>query len=269
MSKLAAYRRSPIALIVLLFLGLTFTGTAYAALQPTSAATDSAASSASGDDVEEGRKLFLANCASCHGSNAEGKTGTTTAGPSLVGVGSAAVDFQVGTGRMPMAAPGVQAARKPGTFTDTEIEQLGAFIDSLGPGPTVPDAEYTDLDNANIANGGKIFRTNCAMCHNSSAQGGALTRGKFAPTLMDVDSKHIYEAMLTGPQSMPVFNAATITPQEKEDVIAFIKNIDEGGNDFGGHTLGSLGPAGDALFIWTIGIGLVIAAAIWLGRKAA
>ncbi|WP_114908226.1 cytochrome c [Ornithinimicrobium murale] len=269
MSKLAAYRRSPIALIVLLFLGLTFTGTAYAALQPTAPADGAVASATASDDVEEGKKLFLANCASCHGTNAEGKTGINTAGPSLVGVGSAAVDFQVGTGRMPMAAPGVQAAEKPVVFTDKEIEQLGIFIDSLGPGPQVPDAQYIDLVNADIANGGKIFRTNCAMCHNSSAQGGALTRGKFAPDLMNVEPKHLYEAMLTGPQSMPVFNDHTITPQEKEDVIAFIKNIEEGGNDFGGHTLGSVGPAGDALFIWTIGIGLLIAAAIWLGRKAA
>lgn len=271
MSKLAAYRRSPIALIVLLFLGLTFTGSAYAALQPAAPADASfAASSTTGavDDVEEGKKLFLANCASCHGKNAEGNG---TAGPSLVGVGSAAVDFQVGTGRMPLAAPGVQAPPNPNqvNFSQTQIDQMGAFVDSLGPGPTVPDEEFLDLANADIANGGMLFRTNCAMCHNSSAQGGALTRGKYAPSLMNVDNKHIYEAMQTGPQSMPVFNDFTITPQEKEDIIAFVNNIDEGGNAFGGHDLGSLGPIGDALFIWTLGVAIMIAAAVWLGRKAA
>lgn len=268
-SKFAAYRRSPIALIVLLFLGLTFTGTAYAALQPT-APTDnfSAATTNEADDVEEGNKLFLANCASCHGKNGEGNG---TAGPSLVGVGAAAAEFQMGTGRMPLAAPGVQAPNNINakTLSDLEISQITAFVASLGPGPGLPDAEYTDLANADIANGGKIFRTNCAMCHNSSAQGGALTRGKYAPSLMGVDPQHLYSAMLTGPQSMPVFNDANITPQEKEDVIAFIKNIEEGGNSFGGHDLGSIGPAGDAIFVWTIGIGLLIAAAVWLGRKAA
>lgn len=270
MSKLATYRRSPIALIVLLFLGLTFTGTAYAALQPSAPVDPYSASNATADvdDVEEGRKLFLANCASCHGKNAEGNG---TAGPSLAGVGSAAVNFQVGTGRMPLAAPGVQAPGNPNqvNFSDEEIAQMGAFVDSIAPGPGVPDAEFTDLEGADIANGGMIFRTNCAMCHNSSAQGGALTRGKFAPSLMGVEPQHMYEAMLTGPQSMPVFNDATITPQEKEDVIAFIVNIEEGGNSFGGHDLGSLGPAGDAVFIWTIGIGLLIGVAVWLGRKAA
>ena len=268
-SKFAAYRRSPIALIVLLFLGLTFTGTAYAALQPT-APTDTFAAAASEevDDVAEGNKLFLANCASCHGKNAEGNG---TAGPSLVGVGAAAVDFQVSTGRMPLAAPGVQAPNNANAvnFSDKEIGQLAAFVASLGPGPAVPDAEFTDLANADIAEGGKLFRTNCAMCHNSSAQGGALTRGKYAPSLMGVTPQNIYQAMLTGPQSMPVFNDANMTPQEKENIIAFIKNIEEGGNAYGGHDLGSIGPAGDAVFVWTIGIGLLIAAAVWLGRKAA
>ena len=61
--------------------------------------------------------------------------------------------------------------------------------------------------------GGELFRTNCAMCHNAAAAGGALTRGKFAPALADVSGKHIYEAMVTGPQNMPVFNDANISPR--------------------------------------------------------
>ena len=34
--------------------------------------------------------------------------------------------------------------------------------------------------------------------------GGALTRGKYAPSLQNTTPKHIYEAMVSGPQSMPV-----------------------------------------------------------------
>ena len=124
-------------------------------------------------------------------------------------------------------------------------------------------------EGANIADGGAAYRTNCAMCHNSSGSGGALTRGKFAPTLMGVDEEHIYEAMLTGPQAMPVFNDQNLTPQEKENIIAFLKFIEEGGNAHGGAGIGNVGPAGDALFIWTIGIGTMIALAVWIGRKAA
>ncbi|MFB9732255.1 c-type cytochrome [Ornithinimicrobium kibberense] len=267
MSSLAARRRSPLALLVLLLLGLTFTGTAYAAFAP-KAAPGTSAATATQEDVEAGEQLFLANCATCHGTNAEG---VDPIGPSLIGVGAASVDFQVSTGRMPLPAPGVQAERNAAQvqFSEEQISQLAAYVDSLGPGPDVPDEEYLDLEGADIAAGGAAYRTNCAMCHNSSGTGGALTRGKYAPTLMGVEPQHIYEAMLTGPQSMPVFNDQNLTPQEKENVIAFLKYIEDGGNSHGGAGLGSVGPAGDALFVWTIGIGVMIAAAIWIGRKAA
>lgn len=266
MKKLAARRRSPLALVVVLLLGLVMTGTAYAALQP-KAVTGTSSTTVSQDDIEAGRQLFLANCATCHGKNAEGNG---KIGPPLIGVGAASVDFQVATGRMPLAQPAVQAPEKRDQvlFSVEEISQMAAYVDSLGPGPDVPEAEYLDLVGADIANGGMIYRTNCAMCHNSSGAGGALTRGKYAPSLMNVEPQHIYEAMVTGPQSMPVFNDDNITPQEKENVIAFLKDIENGGNSYGGHSLGSLGPAGDAMFIWTIGIGLLIAASVWLGRKA-
>ncbi|GAA5161942.1 c-type cytochrome [Ornithinimicrobium tianjinense] len=267
MSSPAALRRSPLALLVVLFLGLCFTGTAYAALQP-SAAPGTSAATMSAEDVAAGKKLFLGNCATCHGTNGEG---VDPIGPSLVGAGAAAVDFQVSTGRMPLPAPGVQADRNASQvkFSEEEISQLAAYVDSLGPGPDVPAAEYTDLQGADIAAGGAAYRTNCAMCHNSSGTGGALTRGKYAPTLMGVEPQHIYEAMLTGPQSMPVFNDNNLTPQDKENIIAFLKNMEEGGNSYGGAGIGSYGPAGDALFVWTLGIGTLIALAVWIGRKAA
>lgn len=271
MSSLAALRRSPLALLVVLLLGLTFTGTAYAALQP-SAPSGGAAAAATADDVAEGHKIFLANCATCHGTNGEGVTGAGDGegayGPSLVGVGAAAVDFQVSTGRMPLPAPGVQAPQNPDNdqLSEEEISKLAAYVASLGPGPAIPEV---DLEGADIAAGGAAYRTNCAMCHNASGTGGALTRGKYAPTLHGVDEVHMYEAMLTGPQSMPVFNDQNLTPQDKNNIIAFLKNIEEGGNSFGGAGLGSVGPAGDALFIWTLGIGTLIALAVWIGRKAA
>jgi len=270
--RLAARRRSPIALVVVLLLGLAMTGTAYAALQP-KAAPGTSAASVSTQEIAAGRQLFLANCAFCHGTNAQGagpEAPEGQAGPSLVGVGAAAVDFQVATGRMPLAAPGVQAPanRDAVLLSQDEITALAAYVDSLGPGPDVPAQEYIDLEGADIAEGGTLFRTNCAMCHNSSGAGGALTRGKYAPSLMGVEPQHIYEAMLTGPQSMPVFNDDNLSPESKEDVIAFIANIDQGGNAYGGHSLGSLGPAGDTVFVWTFGVALLIASAIWLGRKA-
>ncbi len=113
-----------------------------------------------------------------------------------------------------------------------------------------------------------LFRTNCAMCHNAVGAGGALSQGKFAPKLWETSPpRHLYEAMLTGPQSMPVFNDANITPEGKRDIIAF---IDQQGDTApgGGMTLGGLGPVSEGLWAWVVGIGLLIGAAVWIGAKS-
>lgn len=260
MKSLAARRHDRRAPLVLLALALLLTGALYTALAPGRA--DAAPAAAGETDVAAGEKLFTANCASCHGM---GATGTEVA-PSLVGVGAAAVDFQVGTGRMPMTVSGPQAQVKPVQFDQEQISQLAAYVASLGPGPSIPTAEQVDPSLGNAANGMAIFRTNCAMCHNAVGAGGALTQGKFAPNLWETSPTHLYEAMLTGPQSMPVFSNQNITSEEKRDVIAFIDQ--QGQAAPGGLDLGSLGPVSEGLWAWVIGLGLLIGAAVWIGAKS-
>jgi ubiquinol-cytochrome c reductase cytochrome c subunit len=183
-------------------------------------------------------------------------------------VGAAAVDFQVGTGRMPLAAANVQAPEKPVQFSQDEIAAMAAYVASLAPGPAVPDEEATNGKDGDVAKGAELFRVNCAMCHNFAGSGGALTRGKYAPSLRDVSGKHIYEAMVTGPQSMPVFNDDNISPESKKDIIAYLHAVDEQEN-VGGMNLGNLGPVSEGLFAWVFGLGLLVAFAVWLGKKAA
>lgn len=263
MKALSQKRRHPLAAVVLLAIALVLTGGLYAvATASNQAQADTAAYTS--QDIEQGEKLFSANCATCHGTEAAG----TYAGPSLIGVGAAAVDFQVGTGRMPLQMQGVQAQVKPGQFNDEQIKQLAAYVASLGAGPGVPDDEDVDVSKGDAANGAKVFLANCAMCHNAAGAGGALTRGKWAPTLMGVSEKHIWEAMETGPQNMPVFNDANITPEEKRDVITYLKSL-ETNTTPGGFALGSLGPVSEGLFIWTIGLGIVIAFTVWLTSRSA
>jgi len=258
-SSLVARRRHPAAIAIVLLLGLILTGGLYAAFAP----KDADAATSNTQAVAAGHKLFLSNCASCHGVNA---TGTDDA-PSLVGVGAAAVDFQVGTGRMPLANPGVQAERGAVQLSHEQISQLSAYVASLGTGPSIPPSSLTS-GGGDIAKGGELFRVNCAMCHNFAGSGGALTRGKFAPNLMDVSGRHMYEAMLTGPQSMPVFNNSNLSPQDKKDIISFLQNVKTESSP-GGWSMGNLGPVTEGLFAWTIGIGMLIFIAVWLGKKAA
>ncbi|MBM6402436.1 cytochrome bc1 complex diheme cytochrome c subunit [Phycicoccus sonneratiae] len=269
MNALAARRRHPAAIAVLLMIGLFLTGAVYAAVAPEPA--DATTKALPAQSVEEGKALFRANCATCHGLNAEGRAtgqGDKVAGPPLAGVGAAAVDFQVGTGRMPMAQPGVQAQKGTVKFDEDQIAALGAYVASLSPGPAVPSDEAVDASKGDPALGGELFRVNCAMCHNFAGSGGALTRGKYAPALKDVSAKHIYEAMATGPQSMPVFNDANVTPENKRDIIAFLDTVDRQESP-GGLTLGSLGPVTEGLFAWVFGLGILVGCAVWLGSKAA
>jgi ubiquinol-cytochrome c reductase cytochrome c subunit len=258
-TALAARRRHPLAAVALVLLGLLVTGLAYAAVTPGRAQ----ATTTTNEDVAAGKALFLANCATCHGLNAEGRDEF----PSLIGVGPAAVDFQVGTGRMPLQATGPQAPKSKVRYTEEEVKQLAAYVASLGPGPAIPDAAQVDPAEGDVSNGSLIFRTNCAMCHNFAGKGGALTQGKYAPNLSGVTPTHIYEAMLTGPQSMPVFNDATITDQEKRDIIAYLAAVDEVPSP-GGLGLGSIGPVSEGLVAWVVGLALLIGCAVWLGAKS-
>ena len=267
-ARLSAKRRSPFAGLVVLLLGLLLTGGVYAAFSPATAQTDAAAQST----VTKGRALFLVGCASCHGKNGEGivtKRGTQY-GPPLAGVGAAAVDFQVGTGRMPMARPGAQAQKKEVVYTPQEIKELAAFVASLGPGPAIPPRSAYDtsnVDNAAVVRGGEFFRTNCTACHNVAAAGGALPGGKYAPSLHGVTNKHIFEALLTGPQQMPVFSNGVLKPNEKRDIIAYLNSISEQPK-YGGTNLGSYGPVSEGTFAWVVGIGACVAFAIWIASSS-
>lgn len=213
--------------------------------------------------AEEGKKLFDVSCISCHGRNAQG---VEDRGPSLIGVGAAAVEFQVSTGRMPMAGQGAQADRKPPVFNDDQTRQLAEYIQQLGGGPQLPaGTEYAQ--NGDIARGGELFRINCSSCHAFSGGGGALSSGKFAPSLHEATDRDFYAAMLTGPQNMPVFGDNQLTPQEKFDIIAYVQDM-KSDIDPGGYGLGRFGPVTEGLAIFLVGMVALIFATLWIAGKS-
>ena len=266
--RVSRHRRGPLAGLAVLVLGLLMTGSLYAAFAPAQA--QQAESSAA--QVAKGRELFLVGCSFCHGQNGEGvrTLDGNQIGPPLVGVGAAAVDFQVGTGRMPMSQPGAQAPRKEPTYSDEEVAALAAYVASLGPGPAIPTADDYSVEGMSdeereeaIVRGGQIFLTNCTACHNFEGSGGAMPRGGYAPEIRGVDPKYVYEAMLTGPQAMDSFSNGVLPPEDKRAVIAYLESIEEN-PDYGGFGLGGLGPVSEGLFAWLVGLGSLVGFAVWI-----
>ena len=50
-----------------------------------------------------------------------------------------------------------------------------------------------------------------------------MPEGGYAPKIRGVEPRYIYEAMLTGPQNMPNFSNGNLPPDEKRDVIAYLR----------------------------------------------
>lgn len=256
----ARRRRRRWASYVVLVVALVGVGSTYGL------ATSRSGEAAAGDpnqQVSAGKALYLQGCSSCHGVAAQGGAQA----PSLIGVGAAAVDFQVSTGRMPLKQEGGQAVRNAPRYTQEQIAELAAYIASLAPGPAVPGKDqYTPSSSANMGFGGNLFRTNCASCHNFVGAGGALSDGRSAPNLNHATDKEIYEAMLTGPGTMPVFSDQQITPQEKQDIISYVKGV-RAEPDPGGLNLGRSGAVAEGLVAWLAGITFIGGIAMWIGAR--
>lgn len=211
---------------------------------------DAEAATQDPEAVARGEELFLTSCASCHG---EGGVGTDQA-PDLRGVGAAAADFQLSTGRMPDTNPDREPTPKPPAFSDEEIDDLVAYVASLGPGPPIPDVDNPPGD---LAEGGNLFRLNCAACHSAAGNGGALSLGRDAPDLHGATPVEVAEAIRTGPASMPVFGPDTFTDQQVNSIVQYVEYL-KSPDDPGGLPLGLVGPITEGVVAILVGLGALI-----------
>jgi ubiquinol-cytochrome c reductase cytochrome c subunit len=261
-SWINARRRRPVAGYAALLLGLVVVALAYGSLTRTGGTAEASAPAVAQQDITAGKELFQANCSSCHGLEAQG----TNQAPSLIGTGAASVDFQMSTGRMPAKELGAENNRGLVKFTQQQIHQIADYVASLGGGPAIPDQQQVATAEANTGLGYQLFNANCAQCHNAGLSGGALTYGKFAPPLTQATPTQIYEAMLTGPEAMPVFSDGALSPQAKRDIIAYITQTRVEPNP-GGFSLGRTGPVTEGLVIFLGGLGFLVLISMWITAK--
>jgi ubiquinol-cytochrome c reductase cytochrome c subunit len=298
---ITARRRHPLAGYVVVILALALFGVGYASLAPTadqaSAQTLSAEAPSPEDvDTAAGKAIFDQTCASCHGLDG---SGSALNGPDLREVGSAAIDFQVSTGRMPSMDPDSQMPRKPMVMSEEDLANLIAYYDESirtdGSGADVPydvpgtppkaddfedqaayeaaiedyEAEYDSyIEGADdVDMGMKLYLTNCAHCHSWSGGGGALTDGRWAPEIHDSTPRQIYEAMVSGPGAMPMFSDGVIAPDEKQELISYVKTLQAEPNAGGIFDLERVGQVAEGFIGWTVGLTLIIACAIWITAK--
>ncbi|HEX5596364.1 MAG TPA: cytochrome c [Micromonosporaceae bacterium] len=252
--------RRRIGAVLRLFAALILAGGVYTVFAPGLQAQETPQLSIA---AEEGKALFDVNCISCHGLNGQGVEGR---GPSLIGVGAASVEFQVSSGRMPMPRQEAQAERRPPLFDNDQTRQMAQYIQELGGGPEIPEGDLRA--GGDVANGGRLFRINCSSCHAFGGSGGALSSGKYAPSLEPSTDRQIYAAMLTGPQNMPAFGDSQLRPDEKADIIAYIQDTLKTQQDPGGVNLGRYGPSTEAIVVFLVGIVALVFASLWIAGKS-
>jgi ubiquinol-cytochrome c reductase cytochrome c subunit len=204
--------------------------------------------------------VYREDCAVCHGGDGNG----SERGPTLVGSGRASVDYYLSTGRMPLDQPDDVPRRHPPKYSRATIRALVDYVWEL-TGRTGPDIPHLDLQRADIARGGELYRLNCAACHSWAGTGGALSKRE-APSIAPSTPTEIAEAVRTGPGWMPAFGTAAISDSQLSDVVAYARYAAHPDNH-GGLPLGHVGPLAEGAVSVFVGLGLLLLFTRWIGTR--
>lgn len=214
------------------------------------------------DGASTGSSIYRRDCAECHGADG---TGTSNA-PSIADAGAAYVDYVVSSGRMPIERPDDPVERGTPRYDRETTVALAEYAGSLGDhaGPGIPDA---DLATADVANGGELYRLNCAACHQSVGAGGALVE-RAAPPLGSATGTQTMEAIRVGPFEMPAFGEAALSDDEVRDVAAYVTAVIQDPEDRGGWAIWHLGPVPEGAVAIIVGLGFLVLVSRWIERPS-
>ncbi len=217
------------------------------------------AGSAAAGDPQRGKELFGTGCASCHGLDAQGIPGRA---PDLHGAGAAAADFYLRTGRMPLDSPKAQPERSEPAFPNDQIDDLVAYIGSLG-GPPVPTV---DAARGSLSEGQRLFAANCAQCHQIVGRGGAMP-GASVPTLLHATPTQIAEAVRIGPYVMPRFGPGQLSDRDLASIARYVEYA-KNPRDEGGWGMFDIGPVPEGMATWFVGALALVLLIRVLGKRA-
>jgi ubiquinol-cytochrome c reductase cytochrome c subunit len=210
---------------------------------------------------QDGRTMYLRDCAWCHGSEAGG----TVNGPALTESGPALVDFMLSSGRMPISAPDQIVERKDPYYGPLEVEAIVRYVETIAA--TEPAIPELDFEGADLGEGALLYEDNCAACHSTTGIGAALTSGRIAPSVHEATAVQVAEAVRTGPGTMPVFGENVLDEEQLDALVRYVVYLSDP-SDEGGLPLGRLGPVSEGAVGWIIGLGLMIAVIRWIGSRS-
>jgi ubiquinol-cytochrome c reductase cytochrome c subunit len=212
------------------------------------------------DQQELGRRLYVANCSTCHGVDGAG----TEDGPSLRGVGAASVDFMLSTGRMPLNQPGQQPVRQSPRYSPQQIAAIVSYVTSFAPGgPAIPSVDLADGD---LQLGFALYTGVCSACHGAGATGDSIGGGQIAPALGRSTPVQIAEAIRIGPGVMPRFGEETYDDHDVNSIARYLRYLDDSANP-GGLGLGRYGPVAEGFVAVMFGFGALLLIIRLVGTK--
>lgn len=221
--------------------------------------------------ISAGQVLYDAKCESCHGAGGVGGKG-----PELLNVGAAAVDFFVGTGRMPLASPTQQPIRHDPYFNKAQIADIVAYVNALDvangtPGPGIPVVLPVCKGNqtkncANLSEGNALFLMNCAQCHDASTSGGMLSHGYVVPSLRQATATQVMEALEVGPRPMPTFGTGELNYQQASSIARYVTYLSSS-PDPGGLGIAHFGPVPEGFVGVIFGLGLLLLVSRIIGNR--
>ena len=209
-----------------------------------------------------GPALYDDGCVSCHGPDARGVPGR---GPSLRGVGAAALDFYLATGRMPLASPTDEPPRTEPVYGAAQRHALIAYLAQLQPGGEPIPAVHPQ--RGDLARGRRLFADACSGCHQIAGRGG-VDPEIVAPPLDEVTPVQIAEAIRVGPYLMPRFDERRLGAHDVDSIVRYVTEVAQHPDDRGGWGIGNVGPIPEGLVVWLLAGGVLLLVARLIGRRA-